>query len=450
MARIAIIGTGIAGLSAAYLLDRHHDITVYEKEPRIGGHTRTLNVRYGDRTIPVDTGFIVYNERNYPNLTALFRHLGVATHKSDMSFALSVRDGWLEWGAQGANSIFGQRRNIFRPSFLSLFRDVMRFNASALAMLADHPGLTLGEFIDRLGMSDGFCQHYILPMAGAIWSCPPRQMLAFPAETFVRFFANHGLLSYTGQPQWYTVSGGAQAYVDRLTSSFIPRIRTACAAVQVARSRGCVHVRDDRGGQAYYDHVVLASHSDQTLQMLTDASSTERDALAAIGYQRNRAVLHKSPQFMPRRRRCWASWNYHSDGSGDEAAVSVTYWMNRLQSIDERYPLFVTLNPSRAIAGDQIFDEHEFFHPVFDKAAIEAQSRLRALQGIQNTWFCGAFMGHGFHEDGLASAMDVAAKLGAPAPWLDHAVIAFPKHQTPASSIALPWGEAALAASARH
>jgi predicted NAD/FAD-binding protein len=228
MARIAVIGTGIAGLSAAWLLDRRHDIAVYEKEARIGGHTRTLNIRHGDRTIPVDTGFIVYNERNYPNLTALLRHLGVRTHKSDMSFALSVRDGWLEWGARNANSIFGQRRNIIRPSFLNMFREVMRFNASAVAMLADHPGLTLGEFIARLGMSDEFCQHYILPMAGAIWSCPPRQMLAFPAETFVRFFANHGLLSYTGQPQWYTVSGGAQTYVDRLTSSFAPRIRTSC------------------------------------------------------------------------------------------------------------------------------------------------------------------------------------------------------------------------------
>jgi hypothetical protein len=373
----------------------------------------------------------------------------VATHKSDMSFALSVRDGWLEWGARSANSIFGQRRNILRPSFLSLFREVMRFNASALAMLAGHPGLTLGEFLARLGMSDGFCQHYILPMAGAIWSCPPRQMLTFPAETFVRFFANHGLLSYAGQPQWYTVTGGAQTYVDRLTAPFARRIRTACAAVHVTRSRGRVQVCDDRGGQEHYDHVVFASHSDQTLSALADASPAERDALAAIGYQRNRAVLHRSPQFMPKRRRCWASWNYHTDGSVDDAAVSVTYWMNRLQSIDERYPLFVTLNPARAITDDQIFDEHEFFHPVFDKAAIEAQSRLGALQGIRNTWFCGAYMGHGFHEDGLVSALDVAARLGTHAPWLDRGVIAFPKHHTPAA-IAVPSGDTALAASARY
>jgi predicted NAD/FAD-binding protein len=448
MARIAIIGTGIAGLSAAYLLNRQHEITVYEKEARVGGHTRTLNVQHTGRTIAVDTGFIVYNERNYPNLTALFRHLGVTTHKSDMSFALSVRDGWLEWGACNLNSIFGQRRNIVRPSFLSLFREVMRFNETALAMLADHPGLTLGEFTARLGMSNAFCQHYILPMAGAIWSCPPRQMLALPAETFVRFFANHGLLSFTGQPQWYTVTGGAQCYVDRLISSFAHRIRTSCAAVRVTRRNDLVQVCDSHGGQECYDHVVLASHSDQTLAMLSDADPAERQALAAIGYQRNRAVLHKSPQFMPRRRRCWASWNYHSDGSGNEPAISVTYWMNRLQSIDERYPLFLTLNPTRAIPDDQVFDEHEFFHPVFDKAAMEAQSRLGALQGIRNIWFCGAYMGHGFHEDGLVSAMDVAARLGAPAPWLDHTVVAFPAHQTPAA-MRPPSRKTSLAASLR-
>jgi len=434
MARIAIIGTGISGLSAAYLLNRHHDITVYEKEPRAGGHTRTLRVQHGDRTIPVDTGFIVYNERNYPNLTGLFRHLGVKSQKSDMSFALTIGDGWLEWGARNLNSIFGQRHNLFRPGFLHLLHEVMRFNASALRMLDDHPGLTLGEFTGRLGMSDRFRQHYLLPMAGAIWSCPPRQMLSFPAETFVRFFANHGLLANTGQPQWYTVSGGSQNYVDRLTTAFVPRIRTGCAAVQVTRSHGGAEVLDQHGNREHYDQVVLASHSNETLKLLADASWAERTALSAIGYQRNRVVLHSSPQFMPKRRRCWASWNYHSNGAGDETAISVTYWMNRLQSIDERCPLFVTLNPTHEIPADRIFDEHDFDHPVFDTKALAAQSQLKALQGVDNTWFCGAYMGHGFHEDGLVSAMNVATGLKAPIPWLDQTAIAWPKQKRPQAS----------------
>ncbi len=431
MARIAIIGTGISGLTAAYLLNRHHDITVYEKDSRVGGHTRTLHVRHGDRTIPVDTGFIVYNERNYPNLTALFRRLGVKTQKSDMSFALTARDGWLEWGARNVNSIFGQRRNLVRPMFLGLFREVLRFNANAESMLNDHPGLTLGEFVHRLGMSNWFRQHYILPMAGAIWSCAPKQMMSFPAETFIRFFANHGLLASTGQPQWYTVTGGAQSYVERLTTAFAPHIRTGCAAVRVTRSRNGAQVRDEHGNCADFDHVVLASHANETLEILADSSWVERKALSEIGYQRNRVILHKNPQFMPRRRRCWASWNCYSDGSGDESEISVTYWMNRLQSIDERYPLFVTLNPTREIPADDIFDVHEFFHPVFDRAAVAAQSRLNGLQGTNNTWFCGAYTGHGFHEDGVVSAMRVAAGLRVSVPWLDQSVIAFPKHKTP-------------------
>lgn len=437
MAKIAIIGTGISGLSAAWLLNRHHDITVYEKEPRVGGHTRTLCVRHGDRTIPVDTGFIVYNERNYPNLTALFRHLGVRSHKSDMSFALTTGDGGLEWGARNLNTIFGQRHNLFRPGFLHLLHEVMRFNASALRMLDDHPGLTLGEFSDRLGMSDRFRQHYLLPMAGAIWSCPPRQMLSFPAETFVRFFANHGLLATTGQPQWYTVSGGSQTYIDRLTTAFAPRIRTGCAAVQVTRSQGGVQVLDRLGNREHYDQVVLASHSNESLKLLVDASWAERTALSAIGYQRNRVVLHSSPQFMPKRQRCWASWNYLSNGSGDEAAISVTYWMNRLQSIDERYPLFVTLNPAQEIPAGRIFDEHDFEHPVFDTKALAAQAELKALQGVNKTWFCGAYMGHGFHEDGLVSAMYVAAGLKASIPWIDQTTIARPKQKMPLTSGAL-------------
>ncbi len=424
MAKIAIIGTGISGLSAAYLLNEQHDITVYEKAPKVGGHSRTVTVHYNDRAIAVDTGFIVYNERNYPNLSALFCRLGVATMPSDMSFALTVRDGWLEWGAQSVNAIFGQRRNLVRPEFYRLFWEAMRFNANAISSMNRNPGVSLGQLIARMGLSAAFRRYYLLPMAGAIWSCPPRQMLEFPAETFVRFFANHGLLSVSGQPQWRTVSGGAQNYVERLTKSFKARIRTNCAVSKVRREHNAVEIVDQSGRREKFDEVVFASHSDETLRMLSDVTAAERKALGAIGYQYNRVILHKDPQFMPKQTRCWASWVYHSDGAEDEAAITVSYWMNRLQSIDPRYPLFVTLNPAREIPQEHIFDEHEFHHPVFDRAALVAQEQLKSMQGRNRTWFCGAYLGHGFHEDGLVSAINVAEQLGATVPWHTPSVVA--------------------------
>lgn len=449
MAKVAIIGTGIAGLSAAYHLYKHHDITVYEKASRIGGHTRTLRVHHGDRTIAVDTGFIVFNERNYPNLVALFRELGVAVKKSDMSFALTVGDGWLEWAAHSVNAILGQRRNLFRPGFLRLFAEVVRFNAQAHAALDADPAVTLGALIESMGLGEWFRRYYLLPMAGAIWSCPPRQMLEFPARSFVRFFANHGLLSAMGQPQWYTVDGGSQAYVDRMVAPFAGSIRTGCGAAEIRRVKPGVIVRDDRGQCETFDHVVLASHADQSLKLLGDATNAERATLGAFGYQNNTVVLHKDRQFMPRRRRCWASWVYHSDGMGDEAAITVTYWMNRLQSIDARYPLFVTLNPAREIPAEHIFDRHEFAHPVFDREAIAAQQHLMTIQGIDNTWFCGAYTGYGFHEDGFvsgmvaASALDRAAGRGARMPIAvrRRANIAFAPAQSPMPAVAMSAAE---------
>lgn len=418
MANIAIIGSGIAGLSAAYLLQARHHVTLYEKEPRLGGHSRTITVKHGDRIIPVDTGFIVYNERNYPNLTALFARLGVTVKNSDMTYAFTMRDGWLEWGAKDLNAIIGQRRNLLRPWFFALFREVMRFNGEVMSRAASEPTISLGDLIDRMGHSERFKRYYLLPMAGAIWSCPPQQMLQFPARLFATFFHNHSLLTMGGQPQWLTVDGGSQQYVQKLSAALRTRPRVGCGAARVERTVNGVCIVDTNGERARYDHVVFACHTDQTLGLLADASDAERSALAAIRYQENRAILHKDPRFMPKRRRVWASWNYHSSGEGDEAAVTLTYWMNRLQSIDERYPLFVTLNPAEPVAAEDIFDETLFHHPIFDNAAIEAQSRLSEMQGNRNTWFCGAYMRHGFHEDGLISAMAVAEGLGARAPWL--------------------------------
>lgn len=417
MAKIAIIGSGISGLGAAYILNRAHDITVYEKSRRIGGHTRTLTVDYDGTKVAVDTGFIVFNQKNYPELSAMFRHLNVPVQKSDMTFAASIRAGWLEWGARNANAIFGQRRNLLRPKFGLLIRDVLRFNSGAEAIVETHPELTVDGLIQRLGLGDWFRRFYLLPMSSAIWSCPPCEMMRFPARTLIRFMANHHLLSAGGQPQWYTVTGGAQHYVDRLTRSFAHRIRTSCSALEVTRGAGRVEVRDVTGGVEAYDHVVFASHGDETLRLLSDATSQEREALGAFRYQKNVAVLHRDTSVMPKNRRCWSSWVYTSDGDIDKPELSVTYWMNSLQNIPHAMPLFVSLNPKAPLDPGLVFDRHEFEHPVFDHAAVAAQPRLQAMQGARNTWFCGAYLRHGFHEDGLASAVHVSRLLGAEAPW---------------------------------
>lgn len=422
MAKIAIIGSGISGLGSAFLLNPDHQITVYEKAPRIGGHSRTVTVDYDGTPVAVDTGFIVFNRPNYPHLSGLFDLLGVPTHESNMSFAASIGDGWLEWGARDVNAVLGQRRNMLRPRFGLLVRDVMKFNALAQQTAERHPELTLEGLIRRLGLGDWFRRYYLLPMSGAIWSCPPCEMMNFPARTLVRFFANHHLLSFTGQPRWRTVTGGAQEYVRRLTRPFAGSIRTGCGAVSVERPRtgpaaGKVIVRDTGGGTEIYDRVVMAAHGDQTLALLADADGEERQVLSSFRYQKNRAILHRDERLMPRRRRCWSSWVYLSDGDFLHPQISVTYWMNLLQGIDERRPLFVTLNPKRDIPDDLVFDVADFDHPVFDNAAVAAQPRLAAMQGRRNTWFAGAHLGHGFHEDGLASAVAVARAMGSAIPW---------------------------------
>jgi predicted NAD/FAD-binding protein len=395
MSKIAIIGSGISGLSAAYLLSRKHDVVLFEREARVGGHSRTITVRQADRIIPVDTGFIVFNERNYPNLTAFFSELSVPVKDSDMTYAMSVGNGTFEWGAQNLNTIFAQRSNLINPSFYGLFREVMRFNGEAERAVERSPDISLGDLISSMGLSERFRQLYLLPMSGAIWSSPPRQMMDFPASVFVQFFRNHGLLSMSGQPQWRTVDGGSEQYVSRIVKVLGDRIRTGCAVKSVKRDQGKVIVRDAAGEVHTFDHVVLACHSDEALSLLADGTSAEVAAL----------------------RRCWASWNYQSDGKGNEPGVAVTYWMNRLQGIDEAYPLFVTLNPSSEVSADDVYDRHVFHHPVFDAGAIVAQSTLRQLQGQSNTWYCGAYMRHGFHEDGLVSALRVVDRLGCRPDW---------------------------------
>ena len=416
--KIAVIGTGIAGLGVAYLLHQAHDLTVYEANSYIGGHSRTIDIDDAGRKVPVDTGFIVFNELNYPHLTGLFGYLGVETIPSDMSFGASIarggQDGWLEYGSKG---MFAQRANLIRPKFWGMLRDILRFNRTALAYLKgrdDDP--TLRAVLDGMNMGDWFRRYYLLAMGAAIWSCPADAMLDFPARTFLNFFDNHGLLTVNSQPQWHTVKGGSRAYVSKLAAPFRNRIRLDCGVAKVERVGGQVVVTDSQGGRDTFDHVVFACHADQALAMLDDPSATERSILGAFRYQSNKIVVHSDTRFMPRHKGCWSSWVYLADGP-DGRDISLSYWMNALQSLQTARPVIITLNPAKPPLAETVQDEHAFDHPVFDLEAIRAQGRLGEIQGAGNVWHCGAYQRYGFHEDGLLSAVNVAAQFGIAPPW---------------------------------
>ncbi len=421
--KIAIIGAGISGLGCAHALlaDRQHglQITLYEAALRPGGHTNTVDVSLDGRHYPVDTGFLVFNERTYPNLIRLFGELGVPVAASDMSFAVSVPvpglfgRRTLEWAGTDLAGVFAQRRNLTSPAFLHMLADLIRFNrqATRIAQGQEATGdLSLGEFLDRHRYGRSFRQLYLLPMAAAIWSCPMATMLAYPLQTFVRFCHNHGLLQIEDRPRWFTVRGGARQYVERIVHR-LPEVRLGDPVQRVSRDArsGRVLVASSRGRDSF-DQVVLATHSDQSLRLLADASEAERDVLAAVGYQPNRAVLHTDARLMPAARRVWSSWNYLSNGNADPA-VSVTYWLNRLQPLPFATPVFVSLNPFIEPNPSTVLAEFDYAHPVFDAAAIAAQQRLPAVQGTNGVWFAGAWTGYGFHEDGLKSGLAVAERL---------------------------------------
>lgn len=410
--RIAIIGGGISGLSAAWLLSGHHQVTLYEAAPRLGGHARTVMAgRRGD--VAVDTGFIVFNYVNYPHLTALFRDLDVPVQRSDMSFGVSLGNGAVEFALRSANALFAQRANLLRPNFHRMIRDILRFNTRASAAAEGRADLTIAELIAELGLGTRFRDHYLYPICGAIWSTPARDIGAFPAATLLRFLGNHALMSKGGQHQWWTVTGGSISYVSRLTAALEARgvaLRPATPVRAVTRTEGGASLQIN-GAWESFDHVILACHADQALALLSDPSPEERAALGKVRFQDNRAVLHADPVVMPRRRACWSSWVYRDDALQANRAVGVTYWMNRLQSLPDDDPLFVSLNPGAAIDPALIYDEVTFRHPVFDQAAIDAQARLRAMQGSRQTWFAGAWLRNGFHEDGFASAARIARQL---------------------------------------
>ncbi len=406
--RIAVIGAGISGLGAAHMLAGSHHVTLIEAAPRLGGHARTVIAgKRGDQ--PVDTGFIVFNYANYPNLTRLFEKLGVPVVKSNMSFGASIDGGRIEYGLAGFNAIFAQRRNLTNPRFLRMLTDIMRFNAQAPVTTRD-AGETIGGMIQRLRLGTWFRDYYLTPFSGAIWSTPVEKILDFPAEAMIRFFENHALTSYTGQHQWYTVQGGSIQYVSRVEAALRNQgadIRLSAPVEAVRRIPGGVEIRLYGGEWEVFDEVVFASHSDQTLAMLSDATPEEAAALDAIKYQPNEAVLHADESLMPRRRVVWSSWNY-AEAAGEKCErIPLTYWMNSLQPIPQDDPMFVTLNSTRRIREELIYDQVTFHHPVYDLAALAAQKAIRAMNGARNTWFCGAWMRNGFHEDGLASAVEV-------------------------------------------
>lgn len=415
-----MIGAGIAGLSAAWLLSRAHDVTLFEANDYLGGHTHTVDVMLDGITAPVDTGFLVFNDRTYPNLIALFNHLGIASCASDMSFSVRIAAENIEWAGSNLAAVFAQRRNLLRPKFWGMLSDILRFNreATAIAQNGGSASLTLGEFLAAGAYGRAFRDWYLLPMAGAIWSCPTAAMLDYPARTFFAFCANHGLLQVSDRPQWRTVIGGARSYVARLAAQ-IPDIRVNTPVAGVWRRPGGASLRLASGETVSFDAVVLACHSDQALRLLGDADAAEREVLGAIRYQDNSVILHTDERFLPRSRAAWSAWNYHADDSAAQAQpVGVSYLINQLQPLPFRQPVIVTLNPGDEPRPASIIDRYTYAHPVFDQAGIAAQARLPQLQGQRNTWFCGAWAGYGFHEDGLKAGMAVAADLGVAAPWL--------------------------------
>jgi predicted NAD/FAD-binding protein len=403
--KIAIIGTGIAGNVAAYRLRRHHDITVFEAGDYVGGHTNTVDVTVAGRHYAVDTGFIVFNDWTYPNFIALMQELGVESQPSNMSFSVQCEKTGLEYNGSSLNALFAQRRNLLRPAFHRMIRDIIRFNKEAPGFLERREAtLTLGDYLASNGYRREFIDHYIIPMGAAIWSAKPERMLAMPASFFIRFFHNHGMLNIKNRPTWRVIRGGSRNYVDRLVEGHRHRIRLRSPVRGVRRHPTHVEIMTDDAGSERFDQVFIACHSDQALNMLQDASPQEREILGAIPYQTNEAVLHTDQSLMPRRRVAWGAWNYHVLGAPQQR-VALTYNMNILQSLNAPVQFCVTLNNTDAIEPSRVIRKIRYEHPVFSAEGVAAQARQREINGVGRTYFCGAYWRNGFHEDGVVSAI---------------------------------------------
>jgi predicted NAD/FAD-binding protein len=410
--RVAVVGTGISGMVAAYLLHPEHRVTVFEADDRIGGHTHTVPVGDGASRTWVDTGFIVFNDWTYPNFVRLLDRLGVASQPSNMSFSVSCRRSGFEYNGGSLRQLLARKRNALSPRFWLMLRDILRFYREAPALLETDEGeLPLGEYLRRGGYSRAFVDWHIVPMGAAIWSTSADRMLGFPARFFVRFFQNHGFLSVNDRPAWRTIQHGSRSYAAALTAPYRDRIRLASPVVRIVRHRDGVDVKAAGAEPERFDHVVVAAHSDQALAMLADPSDAEREILGAIDYQPNRTLLHTDASVMPRRRAAWASWNYHVPRDPRQE-VSVTYWMNSLQSLPDPTPYLVTLNPVQPIDPDKILQEMVYDHPLFTPRAVAAQRRHGEISGVRRTHYCGAYWRYGFHEDGVVSALEAVRPFG--------------------------------------
>jgi uncharacterized protein len=414
--RIAIIGGGISGLGAAYYLGKHHHTVIYEANDYLGGHARTKTIDYDGQSICVDTGFIVFNKKNYPYLTALFEKLGVDIDLSDMSFGVSANQGSFEWCGRNVSGVFAQKSNLLKPWFYKMLFDIQKFNryATQTVLNLTNTKITLGQFLDNLNLSKAFFDYYLLPMAGAIWSCPPDTIRNFPAKSFLTFFHNHGLLTVTKQPQWYTVRGGSHHYVDKLRQATQNcDVHIGRSVESVVRSGETVFVTDKTGERVAFDKVIFACPTDVILKILDNPEPHEYEALSKIQFQPNQVILHRDISQMPKRKAAWASWIYQSEHNKiNHNGIAVTYFMNNLQPIIPKdKPVFVTLNPLKEIPSDLIFDTVSFNHPIFTNDTLKAQTKIAFLQGYKNCYYAGAWTGYGFHEDGIKSAIQIVRLL---------------------------------------
>lgn len=408
--KIAIIGTGISGLAAAHELYRDHDLRIFEAANYVGGHTATRDVEVEGQRYAIDTGFIVFNLKTYPEFVRILEELGVTWQPSDMSFSARSDRANLEYSGPAINNLLAQRSNILRPGFWRMVTDILRFYQEGLELLSGDPTKspeTLGEYLRERNYSQEFIDYHIVPMSAAIWSSQPGKIMEFPARYLVQFFDNHGFMGRQDKPQWLTIRGGSREYVRKLIAPFSGRIELRTPIARVTRSPRGVEVRTTAGQAAHFDQVILATHADQTLRLLADATPLEREILSQFAYQENQTVLHMDPHVMPRRRRAWASWNYHIDGH-DDARANVTYWMNRLQSIRGPHQFFVTLNDTDRIDPNQVLETFTYHHPIYTPESVRAQERYAEISGARSTWFAGAYWRYGFHEDGAMSGVRVA------------------------------------------